>query len=446
LWICSPAATADAQSQRLYAISGTTVAELDTEPSHFAAVLRSWTLPRHLTGHAVSVGAGRYLVVPHPGTTTMSVFDTVTGALSTASVPTTFAWLEFIAADSDTGELLFKGGSQLPATGLVSWNPLTGSATSIDVPGSCPTAWAYARGTRTVFVVQRSECGPAGMSWVDSVDMTTGQIRPRLFDVPTGGYQAITVNAAGTRLWLKSHGAAVDSPSGIGVFDVISGALFAINGTASPRLDSALWLDEARNVLLAVGPAGIAGLDGSTLRALGATDAPAYRRPTAPLPTGYGPTFGYQVLTDPKASSILVYEWSGASLSYHGGPCLQSALVAFDNNTGRRLAERDLATLAGAPVCGASFALATAPAAPVDLQAMVDGHRVTLSWQAPAGATHYELEVGSVPGARDLGVFIPDGNPFTVADVPSGAYHVRLRALNYSGKGAFTASRTIVVP
>lgn len=230
------------------------------------------------------------------------------------------------------------------------------------------------------------------------------------------------------------------------MFDTATGARLAANTTADTFYNSPLWLDESRNLLLVVGQSGLVGLHSTTLQPIGMTDAPAYRPNPTPLPTGWTGTFGYQVLAASNAPSILTYEWSGATYSYHGGPCLQSALVAFSARTGGRLASRDLAQLAGAPVCFASFVLSTAPAAPVSLHAAVEGRRVTLTWQAPPAVTHYELEVGTTPGARNLGVFTSANDPFVIDNVPSGMYHVRLRALNYSGAGAFTPSLTIVVP
>lgn len=183
----------DAQSQRLYAIRGSTVAELDTGLTHFVSVLRAWTLPQSLIGEAVSVGAGRYLVSTGTGSSTMHVFDTVTGTLTTAPVPTPFSSLAFVAANPTTDDLLFVGRTSPPdRIGLVTWNPLTGSVSARDVPGSCPAAWAYAHKAGTVFVVQRSECGPlpARTSWVDAIDLATGQIRPHSFEVPPASIKA----------------------------------------------------------------------------------------------------------------------------------------------------------------------------------------------------------------------------------------------------------------
>jgi hypothetical protein len=90
--------------------------------------------------------------------------------------------------------------------------------------------------------------------------------------------------------------------------------------------------------------------------------------------------------------------------------------------------------------------MAVAPARPRGFSAAVEGRRVTLTWEAPPQTTHYELVVGSAPGLRNLGVFAPGTNPFVVNDVPPGMYFVRLRALNYAGKGAYTDDLVISVP
>jgi predicted phage tail protein len=83
---------------------------------------------------------------------------------------------------------------------------------------------------------------------------------------------------------------------------------------------------------------------------------------------------------------------------------------------------------------------------PLDVRAIVTGRSVTLTWQPSPEATHYEIEAGSSPGLRTLARYVTGDTSFTAPDVPPGTYHVRVRALNYAGKGAYTHDLVITVP
>lgn len=64
----------------------------------------------------------------------------------------------------------------------------------------------------------------------------------------------------------------------------------------------------------------------------------------------------------------------------------------------------------------------------------------------PPQATHYELEAGSALGLRNLAKLTVGSTSHTVDNVPAGTYYVRVRALNYAGKGAYTEDVKVVVP
>ncbi|MDH4062755.1 MAG: fibronectin type III domain-containing protein [Acidobacteriota bacterium] len=439
-----------AQSQRIYAAKGSTLAELDSNPAYLGQVRRAWTLPGAPGPTPLSMtvaGAGRYLVWSL--FETLSVFDTVTGALTTHALEPSVVDIGIVGVSDEGDEVVlsaFEGGG---AFRLVVWSASAGVVRS--VPMACPRAFAYAPAVSQVMVLRMATCvfGPPSAQWIDVVDLRDGTIRERAFDVPFSTKQGIATNAAGTRLWVVSV-AGYGGPAGYGAFDVRTGALLAVNGEvqaerrnrfATPKLA----LDDARNLLLSVTTDGLAALDGDTLRLVGRADAPAYRLDERTLPPGYEATFSYEVLSHPDAAAVFAYEASGMTSSYHGGPCVQSALVALDPRTGLRLATKDLAQVAGQPLCFVQFAMAVAPARPQGFQAAVTGLQVALSWEPPPRTTHYELEVGSAPGLRNLGVFTPGTNPFVVSDVPPGVYYVRLRALNYAGKGAYTDDLAIVV-
>lgn len=444
-----------AQSQRIYAAYGSTIAELDSNPAYLGQVRRSWALPISpgtTPLGMVAAGGGRYLVwLSLESASDLAVFDTVTGALTAYSLGPDVRYPGLVGV-SDEGDAVILSVRDASGTyRLVIWSARDLSTRSVPIPETCPRAFAYASAASQVMVLNMASCafGPPSAQWIDVVDLVDGSVRERVFDVPFSTKQAIATNAAGTRLWVVSV-AGYGGPAGYGAFDLLTGLPLAVNTHvqaerrnrfATPKLA----VGDAQHVVLSVTTDGLSALDGDTLRLVGRADAPAYRLEGWTLPPRYEGTFSYEVLSHPDAAAVFAYEASGITDSYHGGPCVQSALVALDPRTGLRLATKDLAQVAGQPLCFVQFAMAVAPAQPRNFRAAVAGRRVTLTWERPPQSTHYELEVGSAPGVRNLGVLTPGTNPFVVTGVPPGTYYVRLRALNYAGKGAYSDELAIVV-
>ena len=86
-----------------------------------------------------------------------------------------------------------------------------------------------------------------------------------------------------------------------------------------------------------------------------------------------------------------------------------------------------------------------APASPT-LAAEVQRNVVTLSWNDPWNTTHFDLEVGSSSGLRNLLVMSLNGTSFTASGVPPGTYYLRLRAINEAGRSLPSQEITLVVP
>lgn len=85
------------------------------------------------------------------------------------------------------------------------------------------------------------------------------------------------------------------------------------------------------------------------------------------------------------------------------------------------------------------------PAAPINLSGAVNGSAVTLTWQPGAGDVPpvYQLEVGSAAGASNLLVTQVTATAISGTGVPTGAYYVRVRAIN--GAGASSASNELTL-
>ena len=84
------------------------------------------------------------------------------------------------------------------------------------------------------------------------------------------------------------------------------------------------------------------------------------------------------------------------------------------------------------------------PAAPV-VSFTVTFNVVVLTWTPSAGATHYTVEAGSVPGSADLySNSIGAQTQLTVA-APRGRYYVRVRAQNPYGLSEPSEELVVVV-
>ena len=87
------------------------------------------------------------------------------------------------------------------------------------------------------------------------------------------------------------------------------------------------------------------------------------------------------------------------------------------------------------------------PASPGGLAAEVVGHRVTVRWFPAVGApaTAFHLQTGSLPGAADYGALAVTGTSFTVPDVATGVYYLRVLALNADGASVPSPDIVVVV-
>lgn len=85
------------------------------------------------------------------------------------------------------------------------------------------------------------------------------------------------------------------------------------------------------------------------------------------------------------------------------------------------------------------------PAPPTGYTIAVAPSFASLSWNAVAGATIYQVEAGSGSGLANLGVF---QTPLRALDgsVPPGEYYTRVRAINACGAGAASAEQFVTVP
>jgi TonB family protein len=94
-----------------------------------------------------------------------------------------------------------------------------------------------------------------------------------------------------------------------------------------------------------------------------------------------------------------------------------------------------------------TFTLPTDTTAPSNLQASVNGHLITLSWQPPTVAvTAYLVEAGTGPGLSNIASQpLPASPPALSVPVPDGTYFIRVRAARPSGTSAPSNEVIVVV-
>lgn len=85
---------------------------------------------------------------------------------------------------------------------------------------------------------------------------------------------------------------------------------------------------------------------------------------------------------------------------------------------------------------------------PGAIAASMTGALVTLQWSAPpgAGATRYEVGVGTTPAATEIGVFATGTVQQASLPAPAGTYYVRVRGVNGCGPGGVSPAVRVIVP
>jgi hypothetical protein len=145
------------------------------------------------------------------------------------------------------------------------------------------------------------------------------------------------------------------------------------------------------------------------------------------------------------SATIFVLERLSTRLPFHS-PCW-SQLVALDADTAQVRRTVDMTDALGPAACVSSTLVrVTEPAPPTGGTAEVAGHQVRLAWDAPFGATEYEVEAGSSTGLSNLARITVTEPQLVVDGVPSGVYYVRVRAINTIGKSAASRDVQVIVP
>jgi hypothetical protein len=148
---------------------------------------------------------------------------------------------------------------------------------------------------------------------------------------------------------------------------------------------------------------------------------PVANAPVVPLPS---------TVRDRAFSFVSRYDYSSSSAPLIPG---KAFLVAMDAGTLRPAITVDLIRTSGFMPGGGQAILLAPPPPPTALEQGVAGRHADLQWRDPGDATHFVVEVGTVPGRSNVGILHTVAPRFAVDDVPAGRYYVRVRALNDVG-------------
>jgi hypothetical protein len=436
---------------RLFVRTASEVVELDPRPALLGTVIRRFALPAGVStrwsGNAVSFAGGQFLVwTTAPGFGpggAVVLLNTRSGAVHQV------AWPEFspttVLGTDGFDRLLVLGHNYASGRELVLVaDARSGSMRFLDMGRIADyQVYAYAPASDLLFVSNPVLVFGGGSNFdIDVIHASTGTLlktihNPYIF--PNG----LLTDAAGTRLFVSDELRAF-------AFDVASGTLLASN--TFDQFVGGLLHDERRNRLIASVPphtpdylVGISAFSADSLQLIGTVQVP--KLPLPPPTPDTAPALTQHVDFSGLSATLFVLQAVEVRHKYgHGYECHESQLIALDAGTGRLRQTVSTTDALGFGSCGADLVRITEPAPPIAGTLDVAGHQVTLTWEAPFGATHYELEVGTAPGLTNIGT-VPTVEPrFVVNDVPSGTYYVRVRAINTIGKSSASREVQIVVP
>jgi hypothetical protein len=363
-----------------------------------------------------------------------------------------------VMALATVGDILVVGGDFLGIDGLDrrSLAAMTSAGT--------PLAWApIAEGMVRTLAVSGNALVAGGFFTV--VD---GHSRPYLASVSlaTGGVTAWLPVPNDETLGLAASG---DTLYAVGAFEAMAagprgrGAAFsASRGTIAdwdPRADSAI-----RGVAVAGSTVGVVGwftsLGTAERRGIGFLDAGGVVLPLeVPYDTiqaqaiaGLGEHFfvGGRFMSGSLTRHLVAVSTARGAESW--SPVFEDASSGADVSTLARypdllVAGGTFTRISGRRVLNLAVFGGGLAGAPISLRARVAGTVASLSWAPPAGvdSTAYVVEVGTAPGAANLGRFVV-GTPSVSGALAPGIYYVRVRAVASGVEGQPSSEVVLTVP
>lgn len=456
LLLAAAAATAQ-ERMEVFAVDpgGTSavMAEVDVGFSHFGTVRQvtpvvpasSVNSRGRYPGPMVALAGGRHLIWLNPGLgdfdgARFSVFDRRTRTISN---PTFDTYARRLLADPIRPRVFVQGypGFGAGVGQIVMYDAATQQTRGLfpaSVAGVVPEVVNFDYAAQVDRLAVLTYSFPDGAQGVRMIDVATGDTSSAFpITVPITP-TALRVSGDGRLVYLYLPGLdcptpgafqCLGFPSPIIAFDTATGR--EVMRSAPLTYTTTIVLDEYRGYLFVdQSSAHKVVLDSRTLATLADLTLGVPADYIAGVVPGRGNTGAYVVRTTGIPAGC-------------GRPVLD-ALDLF----GQRRASVDLLAAMGRPACssvGLSPVLRPPPS-PTSLAAAVAGRVVTLSWQNPGDTTDFELEIGFAPGTTALTVPVGAAAGAAFADVPPGAYYVRVRARNEIGRSLPSSDVLVQVP
>ena len=447
---CVLAASPAVAQERLLVLTNSSLTELDTSDASLGSELRT-SAPFPIGTRAVSIAGGRYLFTYWRQwsdlTTVAAIFDTrtFTGHLVP---PWTFSGEVVFERDDFEPRVFYRTVNAVGVIEGPDFIPRVLRATADVHARAFESPWflEYAHATRTLFLSRGSLFGPYD---VVALDADTGAVRGT---IPLDGRaDALKADSASRTLIVPVDHAfqhAYEGPPTTSIQTFSLDTLSAVASSPRYQLPSSAagldyWvLDPARRQILGMrrssfgspyGTPWAFSVDTNTL-------TPKASVGFAPSSIERPVTIALELLPSTVRNRIFSIFGQGQQ----SGIFTQARglwLFTLDANTLQTVANVDLAP--SNVGVAAQAILLTAPLPPQELTQQVTGRRVDLTWTNPGDTTDFVIEVGTIPGRSNIGIFHVGNVTSFSSDVPPGTYYVRVRALN--DVGASLPSNEVVI-
>jgi hypothetical protein len=420
------------------------LSEVDTTDTNLGAVRTATQLPEGT--RAARLAGGRYLLLysAYPWLPNrLAVFDTRTS--TTTVLPYSFPSPVAFEADDFRPRLFYR---TLEAIGVI--EPPTFAPRELFAARTDSfvfTRYAlfqYVEATNSVVLVRQVTFLTFLQADIVSIDAETGAVRGV---IPADGVpQALLVDDVGRRLYVP-----VRHPSGlkieIRVYDLDTLELLAKSGFYDLPFEATWRFDVMRRQILVGVPDYQQGPWALSLD----TDLKPHARIDFSYLEFYGQSVHqFELMPSTSRARTFAVLARGAIAPSTLGQWRpgRGVLVAMDADRLQPMEHADL------QVTGESYArditeaiLLAPPPPPAPLEFTVVGQHVELTWRNPGDATHFMVEAGTIAGRSNLGIIhVGNVTAWSVDNVPSGTYYVRVRAGNDVGPSLVSNEVVVTVP
>lgn len=420
------------------------LSELDTTDANLGAVRAAAQLPAGT--RALRLAGGRYLLL-YAGypvlQTALAVFDTRT---STTAVLPSFSSPVVFEADDFRPRLFYRSQEAIGVIEPPTFAPRELLATRTELFGFTGYAlFEYVEATNSLVLARQVTSLQVE---IVSIDAETGAVRGV---IPADGVpQALLVDNVGRRLYVPAR-QLYGVENEIRIYDLVTLELLAKSGSYDLPFEVTWRFDVMRRQILVGVHNGQQGSgSGPWALSLDTDLKPHARVDFSYLEFDRQLVHKLELMPSTARERTFAVLARGAIAPHTLGQWQlgRGVLVGMDADRLQPMAHADL------HVIGESFAtdivdaiLLAPPPPPSALAFTVVGQHVELTWRNPGDATHFMVEAGTIAGRSNLGIMhVGNATAWSVDNVPSGTYYVRVRAGNDVGPSLPSNEVVVTVP